>query len=253
MKLRDGLWTFGFASLLALGCASGKADQVSDLQLARLSADQLGPVNEARMEQQRANDDANRQELAVRRAENEIRNAKDENHITDARYDQAENSIKSAQYVDDPSQRHEQEHQLEILRAYKDVTEQKIRVSEAQFYLAVAEKDAAVARKEHADARLEWEKYNVLVAANDPVAQSIDGVELKRRYDRTGEKVRDRERDLKTPHERLVQSSSSSRRSRRLAEDGRALTSRARARAQARWPSGDRGPGQHESLRQDKP
>ena len=202
--LGNKLWTFGTIGLVAVtACAGGKAEQVSDMQLARLSPEQVQPVNDARMEQVHANDDMNRQELALRRAENDIRNARDENKITDARYDQAENNIKGAQYVDDPSQRHVQEHELEVLRAYRDVTAQRMRVTDGNLDVARAEKDAAQARKDRADAKLELAKYQALVAAKDAVAESISSEALHKRMARAEERAKDSDKDLVRPRTNL--------------------------------------------------
>jgi len=169
--MRRMLTLLGTGALLA--CATQKAPaKLDDSGLSRLNEQQMQPVDDARIEAGRAHDAVSRARAAEAEARSRLEVAKSERD--------AERDMLKKQYADKP-QIARAEDEIAAVQQRAKATELKMQYLEQMIAVAEAERKAAEAHENTANARLEQAKWKAMVDAGSPQASSINGAELDRR------------------------------------------------------------------------
>jgi hypothetical protein len=173
------LW--GVGALLAAGCAQQKAmTKVDDSGLARLDESQMAPVDDARIEEGRANDAVAKARAAEADARARLEVAKSEKDVAQAQLKRsiAERDLLKKQYAP-PDQ---------IARAEQDIAAAQDRVKATDLKLAYLNQLIAVAETERkaaeahvitAHAATELAKYRAMKAGNAPQAAAVNPGDLE--------------------------------------------------------------------------
>src|SRR5712691_12635431 len=181
--MRDALWAV-LACALALACASSPkpVQKVDDSGLARLDESQMQPVDDARVEQGRAQDTLARSGANEADARARLEVAKTEREVADAQLKRAsaERELLKKQYAP----------QDQIARTDQDVSAAQERIKAADLqrgYLermvqvADAERRLAEAHVETVAAMVEQAKLRAMKAADAPQARSTNAGEIDSR------------------------------------------------------------------------
>jgi len=179
--MRRMLTLLGTGALLA--CATQKAPaKLDDSGLSRLNEQQMQPVDDARIEAGRAHDAVSRARAAEAEARSRLEVAKSERDVAEAQLKRAiaERDMLKKQYAD-KSQIARAEDEIAAVQQRAKATELKMQYLEQMIAVAEAERKAAEAHENTANARLEQAKWKAMVDAGSPQASSINGAELDRR------------------------------------------------------------------------
>ena len=167
------------ACALAFACASSNpkpAPKVDDSGLARLDESQMQPVDDARVEQGRAQDALSRARANEADAQARLEVAKTERGVADAQMKRAlaERDLLKKQYApQDQLARADEE-----VRAAQDrirAADMKRAYLERMVQVAQADRNAAAAHVDTANAMIEQAKFRAMRAADVPQAQSANG------------------------------------------------------------------------------
>ena len=174
--MRDVIWAIP-ACALALSCASSPkpVQKVDDSGLARLDESQMQPVDDARVEQGRAQDALSRSRANEADAQARLEVAKTERGVADAQMKRAlaERDLLKKQYApQDQLARADEE-----VRAGQDrirAADMKRAYLERMVQVAQADRNAAAAHVETANAMVEQAKLRAMKAADVPQAASAN-------------------------------------------------------------------------------
>ncbi len=89
MQIKRMVWALALVGIGACASSGGQANKVSDADVGRLAADEMGPLDEARDFATKAKDERNRAELALERANHEVGLAKADTAAAQAAAEQA--------------------------------------------------------------------------------------------------------------------------------------------------------------------
>src|SRR5882672_351601 len=181
--MRNARWGVP-ACALALACASSPkpVQKVDDSGLARLVESQMQPVDDARVEQGRAQDTLARSRANEADAQARLEVAKTERGVADAQLKRAlaERDLLKRQYApQDQLARADEE-----VRAAQDrirAADMKRAYLERMVQVAQADRNAAAAHLETAGAMVEQAKLRAMSAADVPQAQSANGGAIESR------------------------------------------------------------------------
>jgi chromosome segregation ATPase len=171
-------------ALVLVACSSQKpAAKMDDSGLAKLNEAQMEPVDEARIEQGRAQDALSRARANEADARARLEVAKSEHAVSDAQLKraQAERDLLKKQYADkDRMAAVDQEvaGAQEALRA----TDLKLQYLQQSIGVAESERRLAQAHLATTDALTERAKYQAMRAGNAPQAESINPGEVEKRF-----------------------------------------------------------------------
>jgi colicin import membrane protein len=175
--MREANWLIGAMGALALSCASSPkpVQKMDDSGLARLDESQMQPVDDARVELGRAQDALARSRANEADAQARLEVAKTERGVADAQMKRAlaERDLLKKQYApQDQLARAEEEIQAaqERIRA----ADMKRTYLERMVQVAQADRDAAAAHVETANAMVEQAKFRAMKAADVPQAESAN-------------------------------------------------------------------------------
>lgn len=172
----------GAAALAFLGaCASQSGTSVTDLQLARVPAQELDAVNTQRLAVASAQDTVARQELALQSARNERRLAQEEVRATQAEIPRVKLALDNAAFNRDSAAHENAARELQALYAREDAARAHVLAADAGVSLAEAQKREARQRLDLAQAQLDWAKFEALQRIRDPAAREINTTALLRR------------------------------------------------------------------------
>jgi len=174
--MRDVIWAIP-ACALALSCASSPkpVQKVDDSGLARLDESQMQPVDDARVEQGRAQDALSRSRANEADAQARLEVGKTERGVADAQMKRAlaERDLLKKQYApQDQLARADEE-----VRAGQDrirAADMKRAYLERMVQVAQADRNAAAAHVETANAMVEQAKLRAMKAADVPQAASAN-------------------------------------------------------------------------------
>jgi len=175
--MRNAMWVAATCAL-ALSCASSPkpVQKVDDSGLARLDESQMQPVDDARVELGRAQDALARSRANEADAQARLEVAKTERGVADAQMKRAlaERDLLKKQYAQ----------QDQLARAEEEIraAQERIRAAdmkraylERMVQVTQADRDAAAAHVETANAMVEQAKFRAMKAAEVPQAQSANG------------------------------------------------------------------------------
>lgn len=178
------LIAWGASAVLAAGCAQQRpVAKVDDSGLAKLDEHQMEPVDEARIEEGRANDAVAKARAAEADARARLEVAKSERDVSAAQLKRsmAERDLLKKQYAS----------RDQLTRADQDIQAAQDRVKATDLKLkylaqliAVAETDRRVAEAhvQTAHAATEQAKYRAMKSANAPQAQAVNAGDLDQQF-----------------------------------------------------------------------
>jgi chromosome segregation ATPase len=170
---------------LALACASKPnkpVAKVDDSGLARLNEQQMQPIDDARVEQGRAQDAVARARANEADARARLEVAKTEREVGDAQLKRsvAERDLLKKQYADKDKMA-EVEQEIAGAQGRLRATDLKLRYLEQMIGVAEAERRVAEAHVGTAQALTERAKYRAMKAGNAPEAASANAGDIDRR------------------------------------------------------------------------
>src|SRR5437773_4138622 len=173
--------TMAWAGILILaGCAQHhEMTKVDDSGLSRLDEGQMAPVDDARIEEGRANDAVARSRAAEADARARFEVAKSEKDVSEAQLKRAvaERDLLKKQYAPRDQQVRAEEN-IEAEQARMKATDIKIKYLEQLIGVADTERKAAEAHVATAHAATEKAKYRAMKAADAPQAGAVNPGDL---------------------------------------------------------------------------
>ncbi len=174
------LMIWGAGALLAVGCAQHHAmTKVDDSGLARLNESQMQPVDDARIEEGRANDAVAKARANESDARARLEVAKSEKDVSDAQLKRsvAERELLKKQYGT-PDQMSRAEQGIQAAQDRVKATDFKMQYLSRMIGVAETERKAAEAHVATVHATTEQAKYRAMVAGNAPQAAAVNGGDL---------------------------------------------------------------------------
>jgi len=185
MKLRVLVVTAALA--FAGACAHGKvlSDTVSDEALARVPADKMAPVNQARLDANKAQDTLAREKLRLDQANQYVDVAKNEGAIAKAELDRDQAAKQAADDARNQKAGTEAQSATGLARQKQQVAESHQQAAKALVGYAQERVNAGQKAVDLANARLELAKYQALKASGDPAIANFDGAAIQKRVEDT--------------------------------------------------------------------
>lgn len=167
--------TIGWVSVLAAGlwlggCAGSRESMVGDSDVGRLSSNQLGPIDRAQRELDRAKQGEAKASLALDAAKSQVAMATPGLKVADADIESAKAALATAQDSGDPNRIQSAQHQLRLGETFKKSQRAKIDYLAREQTLREDQVAAAKERIDLATARLEQSKFFALQQAGNPAA-----------------------------------------------------------------------------------
>lgn len=178
------LMMWGAGALLAVGCAQHHAmTKVDDSGLARLNESQMQPVDDARIEEGRANDAVAKARANEADARARLEVAKSEKDVSEAQLKRslAERDLLKKQYGT-PDQMSRSEQDIKGARERVKATEFKMQYLARMITVAETERKAAEAHVATAHAATEQAKYRAMKAGNAPQAGAVNPGDLDQQF-----------------------------------------------------------------------
>jgi hypothetical protein len=182
--LRKGVIGMGcLVVLVVAGCSHNRADSVSPQDLARIPPDQMAPVNQARMEVAKAQDEVSRRDLALKSAEQEVEVAKHEVNVAKTHIDQTQAILNKANFDRNSQVGQQAQRDLATYKAQLDAAQAHLKAAQAAAELARAHKKQADAERELAETRLHLAKALALRRSGDPAGKNVNADSLRAQVD----------------------------------------------------------------------
>jgi hypothetical protein len=180
--MKRTMMLLGAGALLACATSQKAPAKLDDSGLSRLNEQQMQPVDDARIEAGRAHDAVARARAAEAEARSRLEVAKSERDVAEAQLKRAvaERDMLKKEYAD-RARIARAEDEMAAMQQRAKATELKIQYLEQMIAVAEAERKAAEAHENTANARLEQAKWKAMTDAGAPQASSINGAELDRR------------------------------------------------------------------------
>jgi len=178
----------GFAVLAVAGaCAHGstRSDTVSDEVLARVPPNQMGGVNQARLDVSKAKDTLARENLANEKAKRYIDVANNEVSIAKAQIERNESAQKAADYARNDSGSAQSQSAMGLARQREQVANSHVNAAQELAKYTGARVVAAQKAVDLANARLEQAEFKALQASGDRAVNDIDGQAIAKRVEDT--------------------------------------------------------------------
>ena len=170
-------------ALFAAACASQKAPaKLDDSGLSRLTEQQMGPVDDARIEAGRAHDAVSRARANEAESRSRVEVARSERAVGDAQLKRAiaERDMLKKAYAE-PNQLARAEEEISAYQQRLKATDLKLQYLERMIGVAESERKAAEAHEVSATARVEQAKYRAMTGAGARQATSVNGGDLDKR------------------------------------------------------------------------
>lgn len=169
--------------LVVVGCSHNRSDSVSPQDLARIPPDQMAPVNQARIDVAKAQDEVARRDLALKSAEQEVEVAKQEVNVAKTHIDQTQAILNKANFDRNSEVGQQAQRDLAVYKAQLDAARAHLKAAQAAAELARAKKKQAAAERELAEARLHHVEALALRASGDPAGRNVDADSLRAQVD----------------------------------------------------------------------
>jgi hypothetical protein len=176
----------GFAALAVAGaCAHGstRSDTVSDEVLARVPPNQMGGVNQARLDVAKAKDTLARENLANEKAKRYIDVANNEVSIAKAQIDRNESAQKAADYARNDPAAAQSQSAMGLARQREQVANSHVNAAQELSKYTAARVGAAQKAVDLANARLEQAEFKAVQASGDRAVNDIDGQAIAKRVE----------------------------------------------------------------------
>jgi len=166
------------AALALAGCATGssvKSDTVSDEALARVPADKMGSVNQARLDVSKAKDTLNRENLRLTQAKKYVDVANNEVKISQEQLNRDKSAQEAANYARNDPAASQSQSSMGLARQREQVANAHLKAANELVTYAQARVGAAQKAVDLANARLEQAEFKAVQASGDSAAKNIDG------------------------------------------------------------------------------
>jgi colicin import membrane protein len=183
MRVLGGLAALAIAGACAHG--STRSDTVSDEALARVPPDQMGNVNQARLDVSKAKDNLARENLGQEKAKRYLDVANNEVSIAKAQQDRDAAAQKAADYARNDQAATESQSAMGLARQREQVAAAHVKAAQELSSYSAARVSAAQKAVDLANARLEQAKFKAVQASGDPAAANIDGAAIAKRVEDT--------------------------------------------------------------------
>ena len=170
------LMMWGAGALLAVGCSQNRAmTKVDDSGLSRLNESQMQPVDDARIEEGRANDAVAKARANEADARARLEVAKSEKDVSEAQLKRsmAERDLLKKQYGT-PDQMSRAEQDIQSAQDRVKATDYKMQYLGRMITVAETERKASEAHVATAHATTEQAKYRAMKAGNAPQAGAVN-------------------------------------------------------------------------------
>ena len=178
------LMMWGAGALLAVGCSQNRPmTKVDDSGLSRLNESQMQPVDDARIEEGRANDAVAKARANEADARARLEVAKSEKDVSEAQLKRsmAERDLLKKQYGT-PDQMSRAEQEIQAAQDRVKATDFKMQYLARMITVAETERKAAEAHVLTAHAATEQAKLRAMKAGNAPQAGAVNAGDLDQQY-----------------------------------------------------------------------
>ena len=169
-----GFLVAGAVGLTGCSLFQKGSDSVTPEQLARIPADQLGPVNEAKTELQKATDEVARRDGALQSSQNEVNVAKQELNVANAQLDQSKALLSQANFDRNSEEGLKAARAQTVNQAKQEEAQAHVSAANAAADLANAQKREAEALRNLAQAKLDLTGGEALKASGDPSGKNVN-------------------------------------------------------------------------------
>lgn len=174
------------ALAFAGACATGssvKSDTVSDETLARVPAEQMASVNQARLDVSKAQDSLNRENLRLSQAKKYVDVANNEVKITQEQLNRDKAAQEAANYARNDKAATQSQSAMGLARQREQVANAHVKAATDLEAYAQARVNAGQKAVDLANARLEQAKYKAVQASGDRAVNNIDGQAIAKRVE----------------------------------------------------------------------
>lgn len=143
----------------------------------------MAPVNQARIDVAKAQDEVARRDLARKSAEQEMDVAKHEVNVAKTHIDQTQAILNKANFDRNSQVGQQAQRDLAVNKARLDAAQVHQKAAQAAEDLARAQKKQAAAEREFAEARLHYAEALALRASGDPAGRNVNADSLRAQVD----------------------------------------------------------------------
>jgi len=185
--MRIRVLVIGAALAFAGACAHGstRSDTVSDEALARVPANQLAHVDQARTDVSRAKDNVARENLRLNKAKKYVDVANNEVKIAEDQLNRDKSAQDAANYARNDQGATQSQSAMGLARQREQVAQGHVKAANDLVAYAQTRVDAATKAVDLANARLEEAKFKAVQASGDPGVNNIDGQAIAKRVEDT--------------------------------------------------------------------
>ena len=185
MRIRVLVVTAALAFVGACAHGSARSDTVSDEVLARVPPNQMGGVNQARLDVAKAKDTLARENLAHEKAKRYIDVANNEVSIAKAQIERNESAQKAADYARNDPATSQSQSAMGLARQREQVATSHVNAAQELAKYTAARVGAAQKAVDLANARLEQAEFKAVQASGDRAVNDIDGQAIAKRVEDT--------------------------------------------------------------------
>jgi len=185
MRIRVLVVTAALAFVGACAHGSARSDTVSDEVLARVPPNQMGGVNQARLDVAKAKDTLARENLAHEKAKRYIDVANNEVSIAKAQIERNESAQKAADYARNDPATSQSQSAMGLARQREQVATAHVNAAQELEKYSAARVGAAQKAVDLANARLEQAEFKAVQASGDRAVNDIDGQAIAKRVEDT--------------------------------------------------------------------
>jgi hypothetical protein len=171
MRLKT--WLFGLGCLLIVGCSSVPKN-LGPEELARIPTEQMGPVNQARADLAKAEDEVGRRSVAVQSAKNEVEVARPEVKVAESELDRAKALLNKATFDRNSQAGQQAQRDVAMYQAQLDAAQAHLKAANAAVELANAQKTQAEAQHELAKTKVQFAEATALQNSGDPAGKNVN-------------------------------------------------------------------------------
>lgn len=171
--MRLNRWLFGLGCLSIVGCSSVPKN-LGPEELARIPTEQMGPVNQARADLAKAEDEAARRNVEAQRAKNEVEVARPEVKVAESELDRAKALLNKATFDRNSQAGQQAQRDVALYQAQLDAAQAHLKASNAAVELANAQKTEAEAQHELAKAKVQFAEATALQNSGDPAGKNVN-------------------------------------------------------------------------------
>jgi len=167
-------WLAGALSLAGCGLFGKSSESVTPEQLAKIPPDQMGPINDARAELQKAQDEVSRRDQALKSSQNEVNVANEQMNVVKAQIDATKALLTKANFDNNSEEGQKALRQQTMNQAQQEVAQAQIKAADAEVDLRKAQKREAEAQRDLAQAKLDLTAGEALKAIGDPAGKNMN-------------------------------------------------------------------------------